>query len=358
MTQPPTQDPVRQRDRSVEILDRAGELSRRWRELRAAGIPGDELRADVIILINEAKQAGEWIVAAANRRAVQAEIARWRGWLADELGEYLPPVELAPAMVAESVLQEIDYETLMLLLSRGEPITGKVVRGIEFAKHLDEVREGFSESKLINCRFDRCKFNGAQFGAGTKLVYVTFVECTMDNLIWPLVRASSLAFEDLNIRGARFENGVFSDVLFRNFRTERADFADANFTYCRFDGVAAVGTEFAGTVFSKCLFDGSELSGCDLSDTVFSECTFFNTTIAGGSLRRALFTKCDLSDLNLVQGPPRGGHASRRLMVDTDLSGIQVKESYNIPALIDHHLQVEDFGRVGGLGSNLANRPE
>jgi uncharacterized protein YjbI with pentapeptide repeats len=345
MTVQPT-DPIRHRDRSVEILDRGAGLWQRWRELRREGQPGDPLRAEVLAHVEDARQAGEWIVSEANREALQAEIERWRGWFADELGEYIPAIDLAPAYASGNILQEIDYQNLMILLARGEPVTDLVVKDIEFAKHLDEVREAFSESKLINCRFDRCKFDGTQFGTGTKLVYVGFSECSMDNLTWPAVRASSLAFEDLSIRGARFEGGVFSDVLFRKLRTDRVDFTDANFTYCRFDRVNSEGTDYAGAIFSKCIFEGTVFRACDLSDAVFSECTFIDTTIAGGSLRRALFTLCDRFDLNLTQGPPRGGEASRRLMVDTDLAGIQVKKSHNVPRLIRDYLSIQDLGQV------------
>src|SRR5690349_10767341 len=173
------------RDRSTEILERSNDLWRRWRALRDAGDAGDALRPELLELLQDTADAGVWVISPVNREMLTAEIEQWRRWFADELGEYLPPVDLAPAVVPDEKLPELDYSNLMILLKRGEVISSRLVQGIEFAKHLDEVREAFSESKLINCRFEQCKFDGTRFGAGTKLVYVTFSECTMDYLIWP-----------------------------------------------------------------------------------------------------------------------------------------------------------------------------
>lgn len=332
------------RDRSTEILEQSVQLRTRYRANRSDRVELRRLSGDVTSFIHDAAAAGEFIMSEANRDVVTAEINNWRTWFADEMGEYVPPVELAPSRISQDDLQELDYPNLMLILREGETVHGKLLDSIEFARHLDEVRQTFSESKFINCRFDKCKFDGANFGPGTKLVYVNFTECSLDYFNWPHIRASSLAFQDMEVRGASFESGVFSEVLLRSFSADRANFMDANFTYCRFEQTSVEGSNFSGAIFSKCFFDRADFTGCDFSDAVFSECEFVDATIAGGSLRRALITKCDLGSLHLKKGPPRGGEASRRLQVDTDIYGVQLKFSQNLPESIVAHLFAQDFG--------------
>lgn len=342
------------RDRAIEILDYSRKLRAKWRSHRGVGLTADKMRDEVDGLLVAAGRSGVSIASPANRDAVEYEIDLWRQWIADELGEYYPPVELAPSQITQDELVELDYPNLIILLRQGETVSGRSLRGIEFAKHLSEVREAFRESKLVNCRFEHCKFDGAQFGAGTKLVYVTFVECSLDYCLWPNVRALSLAFEHLDVHAAGFESGTFADVLFRKLRTDRVVFMDANFTYCRFDATEIVGTSFVGAIFSHCIFTGAQFTGCDFSAAVFSECDFSDATIAGGSLRDSYFTKCDFGNLKLTKGPPRGGDASRRLQVDTDLSDIRIKDCMNLPDAISAHLSVQDIGYV----PSSAEQPE
>ncbi len=253
------------RDRSIEIIDASARLRSKWRSQRAEAGAAASVRDEVLALLQDAAAAGASIMSTTNRSAVEYEINQWRRWMADELGEYHPFVELQPSQILQDELRKVDYPNLMIMLRQGETISGRLVESVEFAKHLDEVRDAFGESKLINCRFDRCKFDGAQFGAGTKLVYVRFSECSLDYFFWPNVRASSLTFEDLTVNAASFENGIFADVLFRNFTSDRVNFMDANFTYCKFDTVGMTGANFSGAVFSKCMFDASVFSACDFS---------------------------------------------------------------------------------------------
>ena len=332
------------RDRSIEILERSANIRARWRTQDGEVADSEQLKDEVANLLRDASAAGESIMSKANRDSVTREIDNWRRWLADEFGEYVPRMELIPSRISQDELQDLDYPNLMILLRQGVTVHGRLLDSIQFARHLDEVRETFRESKFINCRFDKCKFDGANFGAGTKLVYVNFSECSLDYFIWPQIRASSLAFQDMRMLGASFESGVFSDVLLKNFEADRAIFMDANFTYCKFEQTRIDGTNFSGAIFSKCIFDRAIFNACDFSDAVFSECEFVDATISGGSLRRALVTKCDLGNLHLKKGPPRGGDASRRLQVDTDLDSVQVKFSQNLPQSMVMHLFAQDFG--------------
>lgn len=332
------------RDPSIRLRDRSAKLRERWRSLRAqGGAPGD-IRDDVLTFLHDTAASGELIVSPTNREMVIAEIEVWRYWLAAEMGEYLEPLELAPSQVSDDELMSVDRQNLLEMLSRGETVNGRVVRDVAFASYRDEVTEVFSEAKLINCRFERCVFDGASFGSNTKLVYVAFLECSLNNMYWPRVRASSLAFEDLHIRGARFEGGVFADVLFRNFQSSNGtSFTDANFTYCRFENVEFVGTDFTGAIFSNCVFENAKFTACNFNQAAFSQFDRMEATIAGGSMRDVIFTYCQMEAVRIVAGPPRGGEAARRIKARPDLTNVRAKTSYNVPQIVVDYMDLEDL---------------
>ena len=345
------------RDPSIRMRDKSAKLRERWRTIRKEGKPASDIRADVLSFLSEAAESGESIVSAANRQMVALEIELWRRWLATELGEYLDPIEMAQSQVSEDELIGIDRQDLLERLVQGETVNGRLVRDVVFANYLTEVSDAFSEAKLINCRFERCVFDGASFGANTKLVYVAFLECSLNNMYWPRVRASSLAFEDLRIQGARFEGGMFADVLFRNFQSSNGtSFADANFTYCRFEDVEFVGTDFTGAIFSSCVFEGAKFTACNFNQAVFSESRRMDAVIAGGSMREVIFSYCQMEALRVVPGPPRGGEAARRVQARPDLSHVRAKTSYNVPQIVIDYMDLEDLGELTTENTPLRDR--
>jgi uncharacterized protein YjbI with pentapeptide repeats len=345
------------RDPSIRMRDRSAKLRERWRSIRDHR-PASDLRDDVLAFLNDAAESGESIVSASNREMVAIEIGLWRQWLAAELGEYLDPIDMAPSQVSvDEELRGIDRQDLLEMLQRGETVNGRLVKDVVFANYLTEVSDAFSEAKLINCRFERCVFDGASFGSNTKLVYVAFLECSLNNMYWPRVRASSLVFEDLHIRGARFEGGMFADVLFRNFQSSNGtSFADANFTYCRFEDVEFAGTDFTGAIFSNCVFEGATFTACNFNQAVFSESDRMEVTIAGGSMRDVIFSHCQMAAVQVVAGPPRGGDAARRIQVRPDLSNVRAKTSYNVPQIVIDYMDLEDLGELTSDKSPLRDR--
>lgn len=323
------------------ILFQSREKRRRWRaNLDEEALKG--ARDEVISLIADMIAAGSMTGSEYTRSLLEAEIASWRDWLA-ERGEYVPRQALRPPAPVEE-LREISREQLFQTLNDEGILQGRIVRGVIFANHLPELRQAFSDARIVNCRFEDCQFDGAEFGEDTRLIYTGIVNSSLNNLGWPGVRASSLALRDLDIVGARFQGGSFADVLFRNFHSrEGTDFSECNFTFCRFEGVAFEGTNMTAAIFSRCVFGECTFRGVDLAQAVFSDCDLRGTVFEGGTLRDAIIDRSELAGMKFVSGPlARRTKTTRRRA--TDLTGVRAVSSFNLPQPLIDQQDLESLG--------------